>query len=168
MPRTQQRQHGVTIIELLVVIVILSILAAIAVPSYRGYVMRTNRTIAKSALQELITRQESYAVDHKGYAANFDRLGIAGSAAAGIAYVTTDGVISRNPGGALYQLALHDNSTGTLSSCASLGGTAGPLAYRLSATPVQAATDTVCSTLCLASTGEKGNSAGDLASCWRR
>jgi len=45
-------QRGVTLIELLVVIVIIGILAAIAYPSYRNQVMRSNRTEARVALEQ--------------------------------------------------------------------------------------------------------------------
>lgn len=48
--RTKQR--GVTLIELLVVMVVVGILSAIAVPSYRQYIMRTNRSTAKIALTQ--------------------------------------------------------------------------------------------------------------------
>jgi type IV pilus assembly protein PilE len=43
-------QVGVTLIELMVVVAIVAILATIAVPSYRKYVMQTNRTDAVRGL----------------------------------------------------------------------------------------------------------------------
>ena len=48
----RQSQRGITLIELMVVIVIVGILAAIAYPSYRQQVMRSNRTEAKVALEQ--------------------------------------------------------------------------------------------------------------------
>src|ERR1044072_419866 len=46
-----RRSAGVTLIELMIVVVIVGILAAIAYPSYRGYVLRSHRSDAKVALE---------------------------------------------------------------------------------------------------------------------
>lgn len=167
MHHRQRKQRGFTIIELLIVIVVISILVAIAVPSYREYVMRTNRTVAKAALYELSTKQESYAVDHKGYATNFDRLGIGGSAAATVAYVTSNGAISRNPADALYSFALFSDTAGTMSTCA-LQGSPTRMGFRISATPVGTNTDTTCGTICVGANGDRGSSLGVATECWRR
>lgn len=163
---SRHHAQGFTLTEILIVIVIVSILATLAVPSYRNYVMRTNRTVAKAALQELVTRQESYAVDHKRYAADFARLGISGSGDADVAYVTTDGAISRNAANALYQFTLAGTED-TISDC-SHGGEVTALAFTLMATPVAASTDTVCGNLCISSGGVRGASIGTATDCWKR
>jgi type IV pilus assembly protein PilE len=57
---SRQRQQGVTLIELVVVMIIVGILTAIAIPSYRNYVMRSQRSDAKDALLALATQQEKH------------------------------------------------------------------------------------------------------------
>ena len=66
--RLRDRQHGVTLIELMVVIVVVAVLAAIAVPSYRNYIMRTHRTEARTALLALAAQQEKFYVQNNRYA----------------------------------------------------------------------------------------------------
>lgn len=156
--------RGFTIVELLIVIVIVSILSAIAVPSYRQYVMRTNRTVAKAALQDLLTRQENYAVDHKSYSSTFTGIGIGSS---GNAFVTSDGRISdaNTDNSALYQFTLQASIS---TSCAGTALSAAPVTIAVTATPIGSNQDTVCGKLCLGSNGDRGATPGVVADCWRR
>ncbi len=55
-----QKQRGVTLIELVIVMIIVGILAAVAIPSYRNYVLRSQRSDAKDALLALATAQEKH------------------------------------------------------------------------------------------------------------
>jgi type IV pilus assembly protein PilE len=66
--KSMHRQRGVTLIELVVVMVIVGILAAIAIPSYRNYVMRSQRSDAKDALLALATQQEKHYLQCNTYA----------------------------------------------------------------------------------------------------
>jgi type IV pilus assembly protein PilE len=51
----------------MIVVVIVGILATIATPSYRAYMLRTHRTAAKSALLSIATSQERYYLDKRTY-----------------------------------------------------------------------------------------------------
>jgi len=72
------RQRGVTLLELMIVVVIVAILGMIAVPSYRQYTMRAQRTEAKSALLQLAANQERFYLQNNTYTNNLAALGFAG------------------------------------------------------------------------------------------
>ncbi|HEY8265833.1 MAG TPA: type IV pilin protein [Steroidobacteraceae bacterium] len=61
-------QRGVTLIELVVVMIIIGILTAIAVPSYRNYVLRSQRSDAKDAVLALATQEEKHYLQCNTYA----------------------------------------------------------------------------------------------------
>ena len=66
----KHRQRGMSLIELLIVIVIVGILAAIAIPSYRAYVIRANRADAKVALLSTAQNLERCYTNSTPYAYN--------------------------------------------------------------------------------------------------
>lgn len=74
--RTPQR--GVTLIELMVVVVVVAILGMIALPSYRQYTIRAQRTEAKTALLQLATNQERFYLQNNTYTNNLAALGFPG------------------------------------------------------------------------------------------
>lgn len=53
-------QRGVTLIELMIVLLIVGLLASIAVPSYRQYVLRSHRVEAQTVLMNLAAAQEKH------------------------------------------------------------------------------------------------------------
>ena len=59
---------GLTLIELLMVIVIVGVLAAIAVPMYSGYMQRARRADAKTALEQVRAAQEMWRAEKGSYA----------------------------------------------------------------------------------------------------
>jgi len=65
--RLRYNQSGITLIELLVVIVIVGILAAVAIPSYTGYLQRSRRADAKVALEQLRAAQEMFRAERGRY-----------------------------------------------------------------------------------------------------
>jgi type IV pilus assembly protein PilA len=63
-----QLEKGFTLIEIMIVIVIIGILAAIAIPQFNAYRIRSYNAIAVSDLRNSAVAQEAYFVDHKFYA----------------------------------------------------------------------------------------------------
>lgn len=67
--------RGVTLLELMIVVVIVGILAAIAYPSYRDYISRAKRNEAKSALLQIATLQERFYLQNNTYTTDMSQLG---------------------------------------------------------------------------------------------
>ena len=59
---------GITLMELLVVVLIIGVLAAVAVPVYTGYMQRARRADAKTALEQIRAAQEMYRAETGRYA----------------------------------------------------------------------------------------------------
>ena len=65
-PLTRQAR-GFTLIEVLVVVAIVGILAAIALPSYSDYVRRSKIIEATTGMSDMKTRMEQYFLDNRRY-----------------------------------------------------------------------------------------------------
>ncbi|KSW26167.1 MULTISPECIES: type IV pilin protein [unclassified Pseudomonas] len=137
-----KRSAGFTLIEIMIVVVILGILAAIVVPSYQSYVIRSNRSEAQALLSDAAAREERFFTQNNSYVTsttNIANLGISAASRTG-----------------LYTLAIAP-------------GTATDGGYLLTATPQRApqTNDDECETLTLNAVGTRGSSGtGSTESCW--
>ena len=65
--KKHKMKKGFTLFELLIVLVIVAILVAIAVPTYRHYILRSNRTDAMHTLLSIQLAQEKYRMSNTTY-----------------------------------------------------------------------------------------------------
>jgi type IV pilus assembly protein PilE len=138
--RGQRQRHvrGFTLIELMIVVAVIGILAAIAYPSYRSYILKSHRTDAKNAVLDLAAREERLYSTTNAYSSNPSLLGYG-------ATVTTFPVDVNSSGSVYYQLRV-------------LNVTTAPPGYTAQAVPQGSQTaDTTCLSFQVKQDGTQSN-----------
>jgi prepilin-type N-terminal cleavage/methylation domain-containing protein len=109
---------GFTLIELLIVVVIIGILAAIAIPKFSATREKAYFAAMKSDLKNLASQQEIYYSDEYLYSDDVDDLG----------FVNSDGVIVTvaNSTGSGWAASAYHAALTTAEGCAIFYGTAAP------------------------------------------
>ena len=64
---SKTRQTGFTLIELMITVVIVGILAAVALPSYKQYIIRSNRAAAKAQMMDIANREQQFLLANRSY-----------------------------------------------------------------------------------------------------
>ncbi len=79
---------GFTLIELLIVLAVVTVLAAIALPTYQTQIRKGNRAAAQSYMMDLAQREAQYLLDARAYASTAAALGYAATPADVAPYYT--------------------------------------------------------------------------------
>ncbi|WP_293393037.1 type IV pilin protein [Nevskia sp.] len=162
--RSRAQERGFTLIELMIAVVILALLATIALPAYRGQVLRTHRAVARAALVDLAAKMEVELLKTGAYPTNFN-FHLAGSNAAmndlsGYAITAGGEVQAARDDRSLYEISLETGDAALTTR-----------RFRLVATAVNSqAEDGACTSLSIDSAGRRLPVAGSAAGgdCWTR
>lgn len=150
----RRKARGMTLIELMIVVAVVGILAAVALPSYLDSVRKGRRSEAVAALAQVQQAQERWRATHASYAGNTDVTP---------AWPTGLGVDSPTSGG-LYTISIDAQSaTGYTATATAVTGTS-------------QANDTHCSTMRMRMKGGNvqygdagtGDPLTDSHRCWTR
>lgn len=138
---SNKKQHGMTLIELMIVVLVLAVIAAIATPSFLDQVRKARRSDAKQALMDVATRMEQYYQDNKGYPVGGNMLDIG---------------YDNNP---------YESPEGHYNISFSAGPTT--TTYTAQAVPKgDQAKDKTCQTFRIDNTGQKTVTKGNAKDCW--
>jgi len=132
--------------ELLMVVVIMGILLAIAMPAYNNYIMKSRRSLAKSALLDLAQREEKYYSLNNTYSLTATALGYP----TGTVFPMP---INDSGGVAVYTMTVVNDASATNPSST----------YLATAAPTGAQTGDMCGSL---GVDYLGRQTATVSSCW--
>ena len=142
--RAALRQHGFTLMEVMIVVVIVAILVTVALPTYQGSIQKGRRSDGMSALMDAANRQEQYLLDRGTFTTDLTDLGFPANP-----LVSEEG---------FYSVTAAACGSGTIATC-----------YLLTAAPRAGSPqidDTRCASLTLDSRGTRSATGTAAAECW--
>jgi type IV pilus assembly protein PilE len=145
------RPKGFSLIEMMIVVVVIAILAAIAIPIYQRQIQESRRTAAKTGLLDVASREEKYYSTNNQYIADLATLGYTGTGGS----IT---VPNNTPATDYYTIKV--TLTGAITPGSNFTATAVPIATSTQASDV-------CGTYSITDLGVQGNQNGtQTTGCW--
>jgi type IV pilus assembly protein PilE len=154
--RVARLEYGVTLIELMIVLVVVSILLGIAYPGYQQFVQKARRSEAQIGLTQTAAALEKYFTACSTYSLNLDPPNLQPTAANCATSATASTRMSDDNN---YTLSAAAGPSGTIASDFILTATA--------STTGKQQNDSKCATLTLSSTGLKSSSPS-TTECWKK
>jgi type IV pilus assembly protein PilE len=138
------RVQGFTLIEVMIVVLIVGVLAAIAWPQYTQYVLDSNRSTCAAKLVELSNHMERYFTENQSYRDSSNN-------APDVTDFLSSDSCPPDSSSPAYDLSI---------------ATASDTEYTLTATAQGRQTNDDCGNLTLDETGDKGATGGTVTQCW--
>lgn len=134
---------GFSLIELLIVVAIIGVLVAVALPAYQDSVLAGGRAEGQSLLMEVASDQERFYSINNSYSTN-------------AAPLADPPVATRTSESGRYQVSVAACGGGSIANC-----------FVATATPQGSQTDDSCTTLTITHTGQRGATGDTVENCWR-
>ena len=87
-----KKRSGFTLIEMLIVVVVIGILAAIAIPKFQNTKGKANSASLRSDLRNLATAEESYYYDNGTYTASISAMNLSLTSGVAVTFGVANGV----------------------------------------------------------------------------
>ena len=143
---TRYRTSGFTLIEVMIVVAIVGVLAAVAYPSYLNQVRKSNRSAAQQFMLDAAVREQQLLLDQRGYAP---------VAANNSNFPNAPTVVCGTPGTAGIRLAVPPGASGKYTFGIACDNTVSPPTFTVTGTPIAGTSQVADGVLVLAQDGSK-------------
>ena len=146
-----RKMSGFTLIELMIVVAIIAVLAAIAIPIYQKQVQESRRTSAKTTLLDVAAKEEKYYATNNAYTADMTSLGYANALKNGCTGGASSCLVVTSASEDYYSVSVLTQNSGAN--------------FTASATPIGAQKNDDCGTFIINDQGVQQVS-GAATNCW--